>query len=60
METNEAEEDPDGGTDSAGALPDGPAGGTWFSCVAGRLVLGEEEAGEVGMPGLGQSRLSHP
>ncbi|WP_296223946.1 hypothetical protein [Ralstonia sp. UBA689] len=58
METKEAVEDPGCGVEapaSSGACPDDPAddsaGGTLCSCLAERWVLGEEEAGEVGMPG---------
>lgn len=39
---------PDAGSDD---LADDSADGTLCSCVADRWVLGEEEAGEVGMPG---------
>jgi len=54
METKEAVEDPGCGVERLAAsdvLPDDSAGDTLCSCVAERWFLGEEEAGEVGMPG---------
>jgi hypothetical protein len=55
METMEAVDDPEGTVEAPDAesddLADDSTDGTLCSCVAEGLVLGEEEAGEVGMPG---------
>ena len=55
METMEAVDDPEGTVEAPGAesddLADDSTDGTLCSCVAECWVLGEEEAGEVGMPG---------
>ena len=55
MDTMEAVEDPEETVEAPGSGPDDLADdstdGTLCSCVAECWVLGEEEAGEVGMPG---------
>ncbi|GCB03384.1 hypothetical protein [Ralstonia sp. SET104] len=55
METMEAVDAPEGTVEAPDAesddLADDSTDGTLCSCVAEGLVLGEEEAGEVGMPG---------
>jgi len=55
MGTTEAVEDPEGTVEVPDSGPDDLADdstdGTLCSCVAECWVLGEEEAGEVGMPG---------